>query len=168
MKLNKFYTFTFSMTSTPNQEHQNSKFQTQNPILCCVSITSLQHKVTIPETDQLETLKNTKVYRVSIQTGAFGRDSESPSVECIIDVIKIIRTRSNIQFIGRHYIVIKGCNQGPKDACDYTHIAMDEVDKSLIDFSFNDLKLDIYGRYRDDTFILWLHGIDNLLILSKH
>ena len=24
----------------------------------------------------------------------------------------------------------------------------------LVDFSFNDLKLDIYGRYRDDTFII--------------
>ena len=50
-----------------------------------------------------------------------------------------------------------------KDACDYTDIAMDEVDKLLIDFSFNDLKLDIYCRCRDDTFIPWLHGIDNLL-----
>ena len=40
---------------------------------------------------------------------------------------------------------------------------MDEVDNFLVDFSFNDLKLDIYGRYRDDTFITWLHGIDNLL-----
>ena len=70
---------------------------------------------------------------------------------------------SNIQFKGKHYIPIKGCNQGPKDACDYTDIAMNEVDKFLVDFSFNDLKLDIYGRYRDDTFIPWLHGIYNLL-----
>ena len=81
------------------------------------------------------------------------RDNEIPSVECIIDAIKIIRTCSNIQFKGRHYIPIKGCNQGPKDACDYTDIAMDEVDKFLVDFSFNDLKLDICCRYRDDTFI---------------
>ena len=44
-------------------------------------------------------------------------------------------------------------NQGPKNACNYNDIAMDEVDKFLVDFSFNDLKLDIYGRYRDDTFI---------------
>ena len=42
-------------------------------------------------------------------------------------------------------------------------MAMDEVDKFLVDSSFNDLKLDIYGRYRDDTFIPWLHAIDNLL-----
>ena len=91
------------------------------------------------------------------------RDSESPLVECIIDAIKVIRTSSIIQFKGRYYIPIKGCNQGPKDACDYTDIAMDEVDKFLVDFSFNDLKLDIYGRYRDDTFIPWLHGKDNLL-----
>ena len=44
---------------------------------------------------------------------------------------------------GGHYISIKGCNQGPKDACDYTDIAMDEVDKFLVYFSLNDLKLDI-------------------------
>ena len=69
------------------------------------------------------------------------RDSESPSVECIIDAIKLIRTCSNIQFKGRHYIPIKGCNQGPKNACGYTDIAMDEADKFLVDFSFNDLKL---------------------------
>ena len=43
---------------------------------------------------------------------------------------------------------IKGCNQRQKHACDYTDIAMDEVDKFLVDFSFNDLELDIYGRYR--------------------
>ena len=35
-------------------------------------------------------------------------DRESPSVECIIDAIKVIRTCSNIQFKGRHYIPIKG------------------------------------------------------------
>ena len=49
---------------------------------------------------------------------------------------------------------------------------MADVDQFLVDFSFNDLKLDIYGRYRDDTFILWLHGMDNLLnfkhTLDKH
>ena len=47
----------------------------------------------------------------------------------------------------------------PKDACDYTDIAMDEADKFSVDFfSFNGLKLDIYGRSGDDTFIPWLHG----------
>ena len=30
-----------------------------------------------------------------------------------------------------------------------------------------DLKLDIYGTYRDDTFIPWLHGIDNLLVFKQ-
>ena len=54
-----------------------------------------------------------------------------------------------------------------KDACDYTDIAMDEVDKFLVGFSFNDLKLDIYGKYRDDTFIPWLHDIDNLLNVKQ-
>ena len=39
---------------------------------------------------------------------------------------------------------------------------MDKADKFSVDFSFNDIKLDIYGRYRDVTFIPWLHGIDNL------
>ena len=62
------------------------------------------------------------------------RESENPSVECIIDAIKIIRTCSNIQFKGRHYTPIKGCTNGQK-----MH--------GIIP------KLDIYGRYCDDTFI---------------
>ena len=33
---------------------------------------------------------------------------------------------------GRHYIPIKRCNQGPKDVCGYTDIAMDEVHKFLM------------------------------------
>ena len=64
---------------------------------------------------------------------------------------------------GTHYIPIKGCNQVSKDACYYTDIAMDEVDKFLVDFSFTDFQLDIYGKYRDVTFIPWLHDIENLL-----
>ena len=69
------------------------------------------------------------------------RDSESPLVECIIDAI--LRLSKRVQFKSRHYIPIKGCNQEPKGVCDYTDIAMDEVDKFLVDFSFNVLKLDI-------------------------
>ena len=44
---------------------------------------------------------------------------------------------------------------------------MDEVDNFLVDFSFNDLKLDIYGRYRNDNFIPWLDGGDNLLLFKQ-
>ena len=68
--------------------------------------------------------------------------------------------------------LINGCNQGSKDACGFTDIAMNEGDKFLVDFSFNDLKLYIYGRYRNDTFIPWLHGVDNLVnfkqVLDEH
>ena len=74
---------------------------------------------------------------------------ESPLVECIIYAINVIRMCSNIQFKefkGRHYIPVKGCSQEPKDAYDYTDIAKDEADKFLVDFSFNDLRVDIYGR----------------------
>ena len=74
---------------------------------------------------------------------------------------------SNIQFKDRHYIPIKGYNHGPKDTCDYTDTAMDEVDKFLVNVSFIDFKSDIYGRYRDDTFIPWLHGVGNLLIFKQ-
>ena len=37
----------------------------------------------------------------------------------------------------------------------------------LVDFSFNDLELDIYGRYRNDNFIPWLDGVDNLLLFKQ-
>ena len=65
----------------------------------------------------------------AIRCKVLDRDRESPSVECIIDAIKVIRKCSNIQFKGGHYIPIKGCNQGRKDACDYIDLAVDEIDK---------------------------------------
>ena len=44
---------------------------------------------------------------------------------------------------------------------------MDEV-HTFLDFSFTDLKLVTYfTKYRDDAFISWLHGIDNLLIFKQ-
>ena len=48
-----------------------------------------------------------------IRRNFLDEDSEILSVECTIDAIKIVRTCFNIQFKGRHYIPIKGCNQGP-------------------------------------------------------
>ena len=65
------------------------------------------------------------------------------------------------------FVPIKSCKQGPKDACDYTDIAMDEIDDILINFKFNNLALQECGRYRDDTFIPWSHGLDNSMFLNR-
>ena len=44
---------------------------------------------------------------------------------------------------------------------------MDEVDDLLINFNFNNLALQEYGRYRNDTFTPWSHGLDNLMIFKQ-
>ena len=80
-----------------------------------------------------------------------------------MDAVKLCRTCSNIQFKNKHYVPIKG----PKDACDYTDIAMDEIDDLFTNFKLNNLALQEYGRYRDDTFIPWSHGLDNLMIFKQ-
>ena len=71
---------------------------------------------------------------------------------CTVDGVKLCRSCLNIQFKNKHCVPIKGCNQGPKDPCDYTDIAMDKFDEFLMNFKFNNLALQEYGRYRDDTF----------------
>ena len=44
---------------------------------------------------------------------------------------------------------------------------MDEVDDLLMNFKFNNLALQGYGRYRDDTFTPWSYGLDNLMIFKQ-
>ena len=82
----------------------------------------------------------------AIRRKLLNRTTNVPKTECIVDAVKLCRTCSNIQFKNKHYVPIKGCNQGPKDACDYTDIAMDEVDDILNNFKFNILSLLEYGR----------------------
>ena len=67
----------------------------------------------------------------------------------------------------KHYMPINGCNQGPKDVCDQTDVAMDEVDDLFFHFKFNNLALQEYGRYHDDTFIPSLHGLNNLMTFKQ-
>ena len=103
----------------------------------------------------------------AIRRKLLNRTTNVPSTECTVDAVTLCRTCSNIQFKNKHYVPIKGCNQGPKDARDYTDIAMDEVDDLLINFKLNNLALLEYGRYHDDTFTPWSHGLDNLMIFKQ-
>ena len=81
-------------------------------------------------------------------------------------LIKVITTFFNIQLKNRHYIA-KVATDGQKMHTIIPTLRWMEVDKFLVDFSFNDLKVDIHGGYGDDTFILWLGCIDNLLNLKQ-
>ena len=103
----------------------------------------------------------------AIRRKLLNRTTNVPSTECIVDAVKLCRTCSNIQFKNKHHVPIKGCNQGPKDACDNTDIAMDEVDDLLINFKFNILSILEYGRQHDDTFTPWSHGLDNLMTFKQ-
>ena len=103
----------------------------------------------------------------AIRHKLLNRTTNVPSTECIVDAVKLCRTCSNIQFKNKHYVAIKGCNQGPKDACESRDIAMDEVDDLQMNFKFNNLALQEYGRYCDDTSTPWSHGLDNLMIFKQ-
>ena len=88
------------------------------------------------------------------------RTTNVPSTECTVDA-KLCRTYLFVQkqaLPSQSKVVIKELKQ---DACDYTDIAMDEVDHLLMNFKFNNLALQEYGGYRDDTFTPWSHGLDN-------
>ena len=73
----------------------------------------------------------------AIRRKLLNRTTNVPSIECIVDAVKLCRTCSNIQFKDKHYVPVNGCNQGPKDACEYTDIAMDELHDLLMNFKFS-------------------------------
>ena len=44
---------------------------------------------------------------------------------------------------------------------------MDEVDDLLMNFKFNNLALQEYGRYRNGTFTPWSHGLDHFRLIAS-
>ena len=90
------------------------------------------------------------------------------STECILEAIKITLKHNLTEFNGRMFRQDKGTGIGPNNACDYADTAMTYVDElifnALVGWLFlTGLLLPFYARFRDDIYIPWVYGLENLL-----
>ena len=87
------------------------------------------------------------------------RTKKDPPTTCIIEALRICLQCNNTTFNKKHYLQTDGTAQGPHMACSYSDIAMDRYDQAAKGYHSPPF---VWFRFRDDIFIVWIHGIDEL------
>jgi hypothetical protein len=78
----------------------------------------------------------------------------------LLKLLKLILTKTNFNFNGEHYLQAGGTSMGTNVAPSYAILFMDRLEcKALDNYRLKPL---YYGRYIDDIFICWQHGLDEL------
>jgi hypothetical protein len=78
----------------------------------------------------------------------------------LLKLLKLILTKTNFNFNGEHYLQVGGTSMGTNVAPSYAILFMDRLEcKALDNYRLKPL---YYGRYIDDKFICWQHGLDEL------
>ena len=95
------------------------------------------------------------------------RENKIFSTECILDGIEITLDNNLTVFDDKMFRQIKGTAMGPANACDYADVSMTVLDElvhgnSLVSVH-NIRKPDLFTRFRDDIFVLWLSTHDSLI-----
>ena len=82
------------------------------------------------------------------------------STQCIIDALEITLENNLTEFNSIMYKQCKGTAMGPENACQYAGVTIDCIDQKVM----NEYKLKplVWARYRDDIFVIWQHGLEEL------
>ena len=83
------------------------------------------------------------------------------STDCIIDALEITLDNNITEFEGETFRQIKGTAMGPKNACAYADTAIDKLDHDVLNGSWEHRPI-LWARFRDDVYVPWTHGQDNL------
>jgi hypothetical protein len=78
----------------------------------------------------------------------------------LLKLLRLILTRTNFNFNGEHYLQVSGTSMGTNVAPSYAILFMDKLECKALDQYH--LKPIFYGRYIDDIFICWQHGLEEL------
>ena len=95
------------------------------------------------------------------------RENKVFSTQCIIDAITITLDHNLTVFNGCMFKQIKCVAMGASNACDYADVTMSDLDElihsdSLVDDHGQSRPL-LFARFRDDIFVVWDAGYDNLI-----
>ena len=75
----------------------------------------------------------------------------------IIEALEIILTNNNSTFNGQHYIQRNGTATGTKNSCSYSDLVLEPIDNEIFKAKITIFKeIYMYGRFRDDCFLVWL------------
>ena len=87
------------------------------------------------------------------------RESKDLPTHCVTEALELCLSCNNSVFNNTNYLQTDGTTQGPHMSCSYADIAMAYHDKKALSYFLSPAT---WKRFRDDTFVVWEHGIDAL------
>ena len=64
------------------------------------------------------------------------REVLKPSIDCLMDAIKIILNKNNSTFNNTHYLQTDGPAMGPKNACSYADVSVSKIDELVFQHEY--------------------------------
>ena len=83
-----------------------------------------------------------------------------PTNETLLELLKLVLTKNNFQFNGKHYLQIKGVSMGSKVSPSFAILYMHNFESKYV-YTYHKRPL-IYLRYIDDIFMIWPHSLEDL------
>ena len=95
----------------------------------------------------------------SVRNILLNRDDNTPSAECIIEVLELCLNCNNSIFNNQYFLQVDGTAQGPHMSCSYSDIAKYSYDLKTLSYV---PAVKCWKRFPDDVFVLWEHSRDDL------
>ena len=89
-----------------------------------------------------------------------------PTNQSILNLLKLVLTKNNFNFNGKHFLQIKGVSMGSKVSPSLAILYMGDFE-TLHVYTYHQQPL-IYVRYIDDIFMIWPHSLEDLNSFITH
>ena len=96
------------------------------------------------------------------------RPSKVPPTGDIINLIKLVLTSNAFQYRAHFYLQRHGTAMGTRMAPSYANAFMARLEKTILDTAPDNKRPELYKRFLDDIFGVWLHGEAALLEFIAH
>ena len=88
-----------------------------------------------------------------------------PPTNCLLEALELCFSSNNSIFNNENYLQTDGTVQGPHISDSYADIAMADFDKEASEYHLTPTK---WKRFRDDIFVLSLHGRESLVVFLNY
>ena len=92
--------------------------------------------------------------------------SHTPSNDVVINLLRKVLQFNNFDFNGKHYLQVGGTAMGTRVAPSYANIFMDYFERRFV-YTYR-LQPLVWLRFIDDIFMIWTHGMEELLQFLNH
>ena len=125
-------------------------------LLCTLDITSLY--TNIPHNEGIQSTK--EMLTIHKPPDSLSHNSY------IIELLDLVLTNNHFEFNGKYYHQLSGTAMGTKLAPSYANLFTTKFEEKYV-YTYP-LQPKLWKKFKDDIFMIWLHGMDSLLEFIDH